>query len=241
MLLAVVSLPLTAMPAAASHYVKARAKSGPLSDREVRREVRRVLQQRGFHKAVTTGMKQTCRRRSRLRYQCRYSRRDVGAILLVRGNGSVSVTSLARGAPLRYRLDTTVTFAPPCEDSQSGSCVERYLFTQATHERVDGTSGCGLPVTAGTTTQTIAVNGVQRTYLKVVPERIDPDGPAPIVIGFHGGNDTAGNANGYMGLTSSARCCTSTPRARRSPMRGQAGMSMSPERTSRSWMLCSPT
>jgi polyhydroxybutyrate depolymerase len=65
-----------------------------------------------------------------------------------------------------------------------------------------GTSGCGLPVTPGTTTQAIVVNGVQRTYLKVVPASINANNPAPIIMGFHGGNDTAENANAYMGLTS---------------------------------------
>jgi polyhydroxybutyrate depolymerase len=65
-----------------------------------------------------------------------------------------------------------------------------------------GTSGCGLSVTAGTTTQTIVVNGVQRTYLKVVPASVNANIPAPIIMGFHGGNDTAENANAYMGLTS---------------------------------------
>jgi polyhydroxybutyrate depolymerase len=66
-----------------------------------------------------------------------------------------------------------------------------------------GTSGCGLPVTPGTTSQTIAVGGVQRTYLKVVPASLHPNSPAPIIMGFHGGNDTAENANAYMGVTSS--------------------------------------
>jgi polyhydroxybutyrate depolymerase len=65
-----------------------------------------------------------------------------------------------------------------------------------------GTSGCGLPVTAGTTKQTIVVNGVQRTYLQVIPASVNANVPAPIIMGFHGGNDTAENANAYMGLTS---------------------------------------
>jgi polyhydroxybutyrate depolymerase len=57
-------------------------------------------------------------------------------------------------------------------------------------------------VTPGTTTQTIVVGGVQRTYLKVVAASVGANTPAPIIMGFHGGNDTAENANAYMGLTS---------------------------------------
>jgi polyhydroxybutyrate depolymerase len=68
--------------------------------------------------------------------------------------------------------------------------------------QVRGTSGCGSAVTAGTTTQTLSVNGVQRTYLKVVPPSINPNTPVPVILGLHGGNDTAENANAYMGLTS---------------------------------------
>jgi polyhydroxybutyrate depolymerase len=202
-LLALVLLSLPAAPAQASHYAKARAGKGPLTEGEARREVRRVLRQRGFDGSVTTGLKQSCRRLSRRRVGCRFSRGFVGGVLALRGKGSVYLSSLSRGALLRYRLDTTVTYAEPCEASQTGACVERFYFTQANHLRVDGSAGCGSPVTAGTTTETLVVNGVQRTYLKVVSTGLDPDVSAPIVMGFHGGNDTAANANAYMGLTSS--------------------------------------
>ena len=76
-----------------------------------------------------------------------------------------------------------------------------------------GTSGCGLPATPGTTTQTLAVSGVQRTYLKIVPAGLDPASATPIIMGFHGGNDTAQNANAYMGLTSSDRVLYIYPQA----------------------------
>ncbi|MDX6681830.1 MAG: polyhydroxybutyrate depolymerase [Solirubrobacteraceae bacterium] len=65
-----------------------------------------------------------------------------------------------------------------------------------------GTSGCGLPVTPGTTSQTLMVNGVARTYLMVAPSSLVATTPAPVVLGLHGGNDTAERANATMGLTS---------------------------------------
>ncbi|HEV7808035.1 MAG TPA: prolyl oligopeptidase family serine peptidase [Solirubrobacteraceae bacterium] len=46
------------------------------------------------------------------------------------------------------------------------------------------------------------VEGVARTYLMVAPSSLDATTPAPVVLGLHGGNDTARNANAYMGLTS---------------------------------------
>ncbi len=65
-----------------------------------------------------------------------------------------------------------------------------------------GTAGCGSALTAGTTNHTLTVNGEQRTYMKVAPSSLDANTPAPVVLGLHGGNDTAQNANAYMGLTS---------------------------------------
>jgi polyhydroxybutyrate depolymerase len=59
-----------------------------------------------------------------------------------------------------------------------------------------------LPPIPGTTTETIAVGGVQRTYLKVVPASVVANRPVPVIMGFHGGNDTAQAAEAYMGLTS---------------------------------------
>ena len=202
--LLVICLVLPAAPAAASHYGKARAGSGPLSVSEVRLEIRRILRQRGFAKTVTAGLQPKCRRRSPLRFECRYSRRLEGGNVKLRGNGVVSVGARSTGSLLRYRLDTTVSIAPPCATSQA--CVERFRFTHTNHQRVTPpappAAPCGLPPIPGTTTETIVVGGVQRTYLKVVPASVLANRPVPVIIGFHGGNDTAQAAEAYMGLTS---------------------------------------
>jgi polyhydroxybutyrate depolymerase len=204
--LLVICLVLPAAPAAASHYGKARAGSGPLSVSEVRLEIRRILRQRGFAKTVTAGLQPQCRRRSPLRFECRYSRRLEGGNVKLRGNGVVSVAARSSGSLLRYRLDTTVSTAPPCATSQTVACVERFRFTHTNHQRVKPPAPppppCGLPPISGTTTETIAVGGVQRTYLKVVPASLVANRPVPVIMGFHGGNDTAQAAQAYMGLTS---------------------------------------
>ena len=205
-LLAVICLVLPAAPAAANHYGKARAGSGTLRVGEVRLEVRRVLRQRGFANTVTAGLQPQCRRRSPLRFTCRYSRRLEGGKVKLRGDGVISVRSPSSGARLRYRLDTTVTTAPPCATSQTQECVERFRFTHTNHQRrkppAPPAPPCGLPPSPGTTTQTIAVGGVQRTYLKIVPASLIANRPVAVIMGFHGGNDTAQAAETYMGLTS---------------------------------------
>jgi polyhydroxybutyrate depolymerase len=206
LLLPVVCLVLPAPPAAASHDAKARAGSGKLSLNEVRAEVRRVLRQRGFANTVTAGLQPHCLRRSALRFTCRYSGRVEGGKVTFRGDGVVSVRSRSSGVRLRYRLDTTVTTAPPCATSQTQACVERFRFTDTNHQRMKPPAPpappCGLPPIPGTTTQTLAVDGVQRTYLEVVPASVIANRPVPVIMGFHGGNDTSQAAQAYMGLTS---------------------------------------
>jgi polyhydroxybutyrate depolymerase len=62
--------------------------------------------------------------------------------------------------------------------------------------------GCGRPVTPGASMQTVVVGGVERTYLLVVPPAVAAAAPNPVVMGLHGGSDTAQNASRYMGLSS---------------------------------------
>ena len=64
-----------------------------------------------------------------------------------------------------------------------------------------GSNGCGMPVMAGETTHTINVNGVDRTYLAVVPASLDGNTPAPVLLGFHGGSGTSQQASQNYGLT----------------------------------------
>ena len=64
-----------------------------------------------------------------------------------------------------------------------------------------GSPGCGTPAMAGSTTETLDVDGVERTYLVVVPPSLDGSTPAPVLLGFHGGNGTAEYASQTYGLT----------------------------------------
>jgi hypothetical protein len=126
-----------------------------------------------------------------LRFTCRYSGRLEGGKVKLRGDGVVSVRSPSSGTRLRYRLDTTVTTAPPCATSQTQACAERFRFTHTNHQRFKPPARpaplCGLPPVPGTTTQTIVVDGVQRTYLEVVPASLIANRSVAVTMGFHGG------------------------------------------------------
>jgi polyhydroxybutyrate depolymerase len=76
-----------------------------------------------------------------------------------------------------------------------------------------GTPGCGQPVKPGATKHTIVANGEPRTYLKIVPNGLDPKTPVPVIMGLHGGNGAAEQANAYMGLTGSAAALYIYPQA----------------------------
>lgn len=63
-----------------------------------------------------------------------------------------------------------------------------------------GGAGCGRAETPGTTRHTLDVNGMERTYLVVVPPGVTGETPVPVILGFHGGSGTAEEASQY-GLT----------------------------------------
>src|SRR6516164_7630259 len=48
------------------------------------------------------------------------------------------------------------------------------------------TAGCGLPATPGVSTVTLAVNGVQRSYVLSVPSTYNPITPSRLVFAWHG-------------------------------------------------------
>jgi poly(3-hydroxybutyrate) depolymerase len=60
--------------------------------------------------------------------------------------------------------------------------------------------GCARPAAAGVSTRTITVGTAKRTYLLAVPQSATTGGPLPVIMGLHGGSDTAQNAFRYMGL-----------------------------------------
>jgi polyhydroxybutyrate depolymerase len=87
--------------------------------------------------------------------------------------------------------------------------------------------GCGLPVTPGQTKQTLDVGGVARTYLIVVPASVDGRTPAPVILGFHGGNGTSEAAASQYGLTGPERALYVYPQALEFPGAGGVAWNVS--------------
>jgi polyhydroxybutyrate depolymerase len=88
--------------------------------------------------------------------------------------------------------------------------------------------GCGRPVTPGSSTHTIVVGGVERSYLLVVPPAVAAAAPNPVIMGLHGGSDTAQNASRYMGLTSGDAALYVYPQAPYWPEAGGVAWNVDP-------------
>lgn len=91
------------------------------------------------------------------------------------------------------------------------------------------TAGCGQPVTPGVSNRTIVVGGTQRSYLLVVPRTVAAATPNPVIIGLHGGSDTAQNASRYMGLTSEDPALFVYPQAPYWPEAGGVAWNVDPQ------------
>lgn len=89
-------------------------------------------------------------------------------------------------------------------------------------------TGCTRAVTPGTSTQTITVRATTRTYLLAVPAGVVAGAPVPVIMGLHGGSDTAQNAQRYMGLSSQRPAVYVYPQAPYWPEAGGVGWNVDP-------------
>ena len=89
-----------------------------------------------------------------------------------------------------------------------------------------GSPGCGSAVTPGSSTRTLDVGGVQRSYLLVMPAGLDANTPVPIVLGFHGGSGTSEQASRY-GLTGTEPALYVYPQALEFPGAGGVAWNVS--------------
>src|SRR5262245_40606362 len=84
-----------------------------------------------------------------------------------------------------------------------------------------GSPGCGMPERPGASTETIDVNGTERSFVLVVPESVDGMTPVPLIFGFHGFNGTGEAASQYFELTGGEAAVYAYPQAL--PLPGQNG------------------
>ena len=92
-----------------------------------------------------------------------------------------------------------------------------------------GAPGCARLVNAGTSTETILVGGARRTYLLVVPRSVVAGQPTPVIMGLHGGSDTAQNAYRYMGLAGDRAALYVFPQAPYWPEAGGVAWNVDPK------------
>jgi polyhydroxybutyrate depolymerase len=103
----------------------------------------------------------------------------------------------------------------------SGSFVLAACYEGSLDEDRDG---CASPMIAGTATERVVADGIDRKYLVVVPPSLDgATTPAPVVMGFHGSNGRAEHVADNYGLTGDEPALYVYPQARyREKMNGSA-------------------
>jgi polyhydroxybutyrate depolymerase len=74
----------------------------------------------------------------------------------------------------------------------------------------------------------LTVGGVERSYILVVPASAEEQRPLPVLIGFHGGSDTAQNASQYMQLSGSEAALYVYPQAPYWPEAGGVAWNVDP-------------
>ncbi len=86
-------------------------------------------------------------------------------------------------------LVATASLATPASATSS-------VTSHGTHNALRGSSGCGSPVVAGTTTEMLDVAGAPRQFRLAVPSEPTGKRPLPLILNFHGaGRDDATQAN----------------------------------------------
>jgi polyhydroxybutyrate depolymerase len=76
-----------------------------------------------------------------------------------------------------------------------------------------GPSCVGLVSAAGTTTQTLEVNGANRSYVLAIPVTLDGSTAVPLIFGFHGFGGTGEAASQYFNLTGNEAAVYAYPQA----------------------------
>jgi polyhydroxybutyrate depolymerase len=73
-----------------------------------------------------------------------------------------------------------------CEAARERREARQSSDAAALQSSGDSSSGCGLPAERGSRLRSIESGGVERSLRLYVPERYDPNSPAPLVLNFHG-------------------------------------------------------
>ena len=106
--------------------------------------------------------------------------------------------------------DTTTPTPSTTADPDTGTTMS---IVETGSSSTGESMACG-PMAAGTVTETVVVDGLERTYIVVVPASLDGGlQPAPVVMGFHGTNGTAEHVAETYGITGEAPALYVYPQA----------------------------
>jgi polyhydroxybutyrate depolymerase len=126
------------------------------------------------------------------------------------GSDASTTTTAGRTTPASGEPQTEGATESTSMVSDTGTTASFDESSSSTGTQMQGCS----PMVEGTVTETIDVDGVERTYLVVVPASLDGVATeAPVVMAFHGTNGTAEHVAETYGITGAARALYVYPQA----------------------------
>ncbi len=87
-----------------------------------------------------------------------------------------------------------------CASSTSSPAAPK----SANDASASASSGCGRPVSSGTTTTSITVGGRTRLFIVHIPSGYSDTHPTPLVLNLHGSGSTAEQQEGFSGMDATA-------------------------------------
>lgn len=95
--------------------------------------------------------------------------------------------------------DLAITHDATTHDATTHDATTHDATTTGT-DAAAGSAGCHLPLASGISDVSIVVDGVTRTYVRVVPSSYDPAKPYPLFIGLHASGGTAQSGRSKLNL-----------------------------------------
>ncbi|RMG96321.1 MAG: Ricin and poly(3-hydroxybutyrate) depolymerase fusion [Deltaproteobacteria bacterium] len=119
-------------------------------------------------------------------------------------DASTGSTGTSTGPDTSATAGSSGTTASDTSATGSGTSSSGSSETAGSAGTTGGAGGCGTPLEPGAVTETLTVEGKERTFLFVVPDGYDPNTPMPVVFAWHARGTTAELARLYYKVEESA-------------------------------------
>lgn len=96
-----------------------------------------------------------------------------------------------------FNLDTGTLDSGPTRDANTSDAAG--APDASADASTTGTSGCGVPHSAGASTESIVASALSREYALNIPAGYDPSVPARVVFGFHGAASNGPDFRAWVG------------------------------------------